>query len=114
MPPAADWRNGLRRSSGAYAPAFVAPPQAPAYQRPPIARRAPPSGYVSPYAVSPSAMVTPQAQSVRAVKPPKGYKVAWEDGRLNPQRGPQTFAGNVQMAQLWTETSPAWLVGTRR
>ena len=105
--------TGYAAQAGAYAPAFVAP-QAPAYQAPAYSAPSTPSGYVSPYAVSPSAMVTPQAQSVRAVKPPKGYKVAWEDGRLNPQRGPQTFAGNVQMAQLWTETSPAWLVGTRR
>lgn len=105
--------TGYAAQAGAYAPAFVAP-QALAYQAPAYSAPSTPSGYVSPYAVSPSAMVTPQAQSVRAVKPPKGYKVAWEDGRLNPQRGPQTFAGNVQMAQLWTETSPAWLVGTRR
>ncbi len=105
--------TGYAAQAGAYAPAFVAP-QAPAYQAPAYSAPSTPSGYVSPYAVSPSAMVTPQAQSVRAVKPPKGYKVAWEDGRLNPRRGPQTFAGNVQMAQLWTETSPAWLVGTRR
>ena len=105
--------TGYAAQAGAYAPAFVAP-QAPAYQTPAYSAPTTPSGYVSPYAVGPSAMVVPQAQSVRAVKPPKGYKVAWEDGRLNPQRGPQTFAGNVQMAQLWTETSPAWLVGTRR
>jgi hypothetical protein len=102
---------------GAYAPAFVAP-LAPAYQAP----SATPSGYVSPYAVKPQASAT-QATTAsagrvsaarREYKVPAGYTAAWDDGRLNPMRGPQTFAGNVQMAQVWTEESPANLVSSLR
>jgi hypothetical protein len=32
---------------------------------------------------------------------PRGYKLAWEDGRLNPNRGPRTAAGDAQMARLF-------------
>lgn len=32
---------------------------------------------------------------------PKGYKVAWEDGRLNPQRGPVSASGDIEMAQVF-------------
>lgn len=31
---------------------------------------------------------------------PKGYKAAWEDGRLNPHRGPRTGEGDAQMARV--------------
>ncbi|NIY78017.1 hypothetical protein HCZ23_00835 [Celeribacter sp. HF31] len=39
---------------------------------------------------------------------PKGYSRAWTDGRLNPHRGPQTARGDLQMAQVWTQTTPAY------
>ncbi len=32
---------------------------------------------------------------------PKGYKTAWADGRLNPNRGPRTAEGDAQMAQIY-------------
>lgn len=32
---------------------------------------------------------------------PKGYKVAWADGRLNPQRGPVSASGDIEMAQVF-------------
>lgn len=41
------------------------------------------------------------------VKPPQGYEVAWDDGRLNPNRGPQTLRGDLQQAQVWTDEIPA-------
>lgn len=31
---------------------------------------------------------------------PSGYRPAWKDGRLNPNRGPRTMEGNYQMAQV--------------
>lgn len=53
--------------------------------------------------VAPSQLPTPVAGSL-----PKGYSRAWDDGRLNPNRGPQTARGDLQMAQVWTETTPAF------
>jgi len=37
---------------------------------------------------------------------PKGYRSAWDDGRLNPSRGPQTQSGDTQMARIWTNSVP--------
>lgn len=31
---------------------------------------------------------------------PSGYRPAWQDGRLNPQRGPRTVQGNYEMASV--------------
>ena len=39
---------------------------------------------------------------------PDGYSRAWTDGRLNPNRGPQTARGDLQMAQVWTQATPAY------
>jgi len=39
---------------------------------------------------------------------PAGYTQAWSDGRLNPYRGPITARGDLQMAQIWTQTTPAY------
>ncbi|MBU0642552.1 MAG: SPOR domain-containing protein [Alphaproteobacteria bacterium] len=39
---------------------------------------------------------------------PAGYTQAWTDGRLNPYRGPITARGDLQMAQIWTQTTPAY------
>ena len=40
-------------------------------------------------------------------KPPKGYKLAWTDDRLNPMRGIGTAAGQAQQDQVWTRDIPA-------
>lgn len=38
---------------------------------------------------------------------PAGYSRVWDDGRLNPNRGPRTYAGDLQQAQVWTQDTPA-------
>lgn len=35
---------------------------------------------------------------------PDGYRAAWSDGRLNPNRGPQSATGDAQMAAAWDTT----------
>ncbi|MGL6209685.1 MAG: SPOR domain-containing protein [Paracoccaceae bacterium] len=42
--------------------------------------------------------------------PPKGYKLAWKDDRLNPNRGKGTAAGQAAQDQIWTRDVPAKLV----
>jgi len=41
---------------------------------------------------------------------PKGYREAWTDGRLNPDRGKQTLSGALQTALIWTQEVPRRLV----
>jgi cell division protein FtsN len=38
---------------------------------------------------------------------PKGYKLAWDDGRLNSQRGKGTARGWADQDQVWTRDIPA-------
>lgn len=45
-------------------------------------------------------------------KVPRGFRVAWTDGRLNAKRGPRTAKGNVQMDMVWQNTVPRKLVET--
>ncbi len=37
---------------------------------------------------------------------PAGYRPAWDDDRLNPNRGPRTALGDAQMAATWTDELP--------
>lgn len=46
-------------------------------------------------------------QSATAFTPPKGYEVAWKDGRLNPLRGVGTAAGQAAQDRVWTRDVPA-------
>lgn len=41
---------------------------------------------------------------------PEGYRNAWDDDRLNPNRAQRTGAGEAQMQQVWTNTVPRRLV----
>lgn len=41
---------------------------------------------------------------------PRGFKKAWSDGRLNPNRGPRTQTGDSGMAMIWTNTTPSRLL----
>jgi hypothetical protein len=50
------------------------------------------------------------AVSSQDYRPPKGYKQAWDDGRLNPQRGKGTRSGWADQDQVWTRDIPAQLV----
>ncbi|SEK24553.1 SPOR domain-containing protein [Pacificibacter marinus] len=46
----------------------------------------------------------------KQVRTPKGYTRTFDDGRLNPNRGPRTLTGDYQQAQIWTNTVPAYAV----
>lgn len=56
-----------------------------------------------------------RSSSVQSAAPrfgslPKGYKLAFTDGRLNPNRGKGTAEGWAQQDQVWTRDVPAKLV----
>ncbi|MAM60662.1 hypothetical protein [Maritimibacter sp. UBA3975] len=70
--------------------------------------RAPATVRGSVYSNPPAAVTAP----VQAT--PEGYRPAWEDGRLNPARGPRTIQGEVDMQQVWTNTVPRRLVTVKR
>ena len=45
-------------------------------------------------------------KAVPDVPVPHGYRRAWEDGRLNPYRGPRSFEGAAQSGRVWTFDVP--------
>ncbi len=67
-----------------------------------------------PKVVSVPRTVDRPAEATATARIPKGFRAAWDDGRLNPNRGPQTALGNDQMAQIWTNRVPAKLVTKRK
>ena len=61
-------------------------------------------------------LTTPRPQSAASnaiPKPPIGYKLAWEDDRLNPLRGVGTAQGQAQQDLIWTRRVPAGLVAAQ-
>ncbi|MDN5788104.1 SPOR domain-containing protein [Pseudorhodobacter sp.] len=48
-----------------------------------------------------------QATASEEFAPPKGYRKAWKDDRLNPKRGQGTARGWAQQDQVWTREVPA-------
>lgn len=81
--------------------------------RPPVHLAGPagvaPSGYIEvpgKKTTSPSVVVATPSQP----KPPKGYRAAWTDDRLNPKRGQGTMAGQTAQDQIWTREVPARLL----
>jgi SPOR domain len=52
----------------------------------------------------------PARSATAPALPPPGYRAAWQDDRLNPNRGQGTAAGQAQQDQVWTRDVPARLV----
>ncbi len=81
----------------------------------PTLTKAAPTAPVAVAVPTPKAKVQAPARAVAVAAPaasrlnttvPKGYVSVWTDGRLNPNRGPQTAQGDAQMAALWTDKVP--------
>lgn len=63
-----------------------------------------PSGYVEGRAGTGAPQVTTSSQNVPVV--PKGYRLAWKDDRLNPNRGKGTAQGWAAQDRIWTREVP--------
>ena len=66
------------------------------------------SNYVQTYANNSSSLAIGIPNSRGGI--PAGYKPAWDDGRVNPHRGPQSSAGDASMNQVWTQSIPRQLI----
>lgn len=65
--------------------------------------------------VTPTTRLIPQhvylnQQKTQGFSVPKGYKPAWDDGRLNPRRAEQNLAEIIATKLIWTDTVPRRLV----
>ncbi len=56
------------------------------------------------------ATIVTHAAAPEPVRIPKGYRAAWTDDRLNPNRAQGTARGQAQQDQIWTQEVPATLV----
>ncbi|UWQ02454.1 SPOR domain-containing protein [Aliiroseovarius crassostreae] len=66
-------------------------------------------------ALPPSTVIAPQTYvaSNMPIAVPEGYTAAWSDGRLNRLRGVRSIAGDLQTAEIWTDTVPRRLKGVQ-
>ncbi len=48
--------------------------------------------------------------NTRDIAVPEGYRSAWDDDRLNPNRAEQTLNGHARMLLIWTSTVPRRLI----
>ena len=63
-------------------------------------------------AIGPGAALSdPRMPEIRV---PKGYRLAWADDRLNPNRGRGSVEGAAAMARIWTNDVPQVLVADRK
>lgn len=65
----------------------------------------PARGYGAMPASNPAVLVNEDETAVL-----EGYRPAWDDDRLNPQRAARTVGGEQQMQMVWTDTVPRRLV----
>lgn len=87
----------------AFAPAGMTPQQAYAAASP---YQAGAGGRVAPGAVGAGfGTLVPVVVSTKVG--PTGYAAAFEDGRLNPYRGPRSYWGDAQQGEIWTNEVPA-------
>lgn len=54
--------------------------------------------------------VVTQQRQTNAFNPPSGYRAVHKDGRLNALRGVGTSSGDQQMALVWSNTVPRYLI----
>ena len=68
-------------------------------------------------ALSPATRILPlhvwRDRGTVPVRIPAGYRPAWEDDRLNPNRANQSVAGYIATQRVWTNTVPRRLLGKR-
>jgi hypothetical protein len=78
------------------------------------------SGAAAAYMARPGvrcAMIPPEDLNAHATRPverigldlpdpPRGYRPAWDDERINPNAGVRTVEGEVRMNEIWTDTVP--------
>ncbi len=89
------------------APTYTAPTYQPAGK---THAAAPGTGHTPATRVAPKHVYENQVASYQGLDgTPEGYKRVWTDGRLNPHRAHQTFAGKAQMDLVWSKTVPRHL-----
>jgi hypothetical protein len=81
------------------------------WRAPIFPKSAPVGAAFSTMAATEAAVAAPRhAATVAAAVVPQGYKLAWNDDRLNPMRGVGTAAGQAAQDRIWTQQIPARLV----